>query len=530
MPHLLDDTTHKDYYQGNDLGNYQFTSLEDIINQFMVVYTGDNKVIPRASRIDVAFHAQRALAELSFDTFKSVKSQQIDLPPTLVMPLPHDYVNYTKLSWADSAGIKHPLYPTNSTSNPFQINQRDNGDYSFDFITSEIGVLENSDFSTDLSPAWTTISPLSVLTNKFTGGIAIEDGVLKTAFHTRNYGGGYNNATVHTAYQAIDVSDVNYLDISALGIADTVVMSAGPTTNTTPNPGVLRFGLTANDPAFFSGNSYTDNRNNTQVGAGPHSKNIDTELFNLSTPDGSVSYIEWLGPAAVGSTTSTEEVLNIDVSSYNTVYAVVVSFLNCAVSNAASPTSGSGKDLTLGYHKVAIKANSIDNLVVTRAEASNVLMPKVGNERNSSTWNNYKSNTPSENQDDYEDDTYWPMHGERYGLDPQHAQANGSFYIDPRLGRIHFSSNISGKTVILDYISDSLGTDGEMQVHKFAEDAMYKYIAHAVISASSYGQQLVPRLTKEKFAAIRKAKLRLSNIKLEELTQILRGKSKQIKH
>ena len=34
----------------------------------------------------------------------------------------------------------------------------------------------------------------------------------------------------------------------------------------------------------------------------------------------------------------------------------------------------------------------------------------------------------------------------------------------------------------------------------------------------------------EKFAETRKAKLRLSNIKLEEITQILRGKSKQIKH
>jgi hypothetical protein len=43
-------------------------------------------------------------------------------------------------------------------------------------------------------------------------------------------------------------------------------------------------------------------------------------------------------------------------------------------------------------------------------------------------------------------------------------------------------------------------------------------------------QQLVPRFKKERFAAIRTAKLRLSNIKLEEITQILRGKSKQIKH
>ena len=83
---------------------------------------------------------------------------------------------------------------------------------------------------------------------------------------------------------------------------------------------------------------------------------------------------------------------------------------------------------------------------------------------------------------------------------------------------------------MLDYISDGIGTDAEMRVHKFAEEAMYKFMAHAVLSTSNYGQALVPRLTKEKFAAIRKAKLRLSNIKLHELTQVLRGKSKQIKH
>ncbi len=44
---LLDDVTHKEYYRGNELGNYQFTSLDDIINQFMVVYVGENKIIPK---------------------------------------------------------------------------------------------------------------------------------------------------------------------------------------------------------------------------------------------------------------------------------------------------------------------------------------------------------------------------------------------------------------------------------------------------------------------------------------------------
>jgi hypothetical protein len=191
---------------------------------------------------------------------------------------------------------------------------------------------------------------------------------------------------------------------------------------------------------------------------------------------------------------------------------------------------------------------------------------------NSETWDNYNSSTPSENQDDYIDDTYWPKDGSRFGLDPQHAQTNGSYYIDNSRGLIHFSSNISGKTVVLDYISDSLAdcdcdkernevsepcdetggrpkagavgggyggsTAGQpkktscyVPVHKFAEEAVYKWIMYGAVSARiDIPEHVVMRYKKERFAETRKAKLRLSNFKLEELTQILRGKSKWIKH
>ena len=158
----------------------------------------------------------------------------------------------------------------------------------------------------------------------------------------------------------------------------------------------------------------------------------------------------------------------------------------------------------------------------------------LGSIDDSETWKSYKSSNPSENNNNpanYEDDRYWPADGERYGLDPAHAQVNGSFFIDNSRGLIHFSSNLSGKTIVLDYISDSLGTSEEMIVHKFAEEAMYKSIVYAVASGKiTTPEYLVQRLKKERFAAIRTAKLRLSNLKLEELTQILRGKSKWIKH
>jgi len=148
------------------------------------------------------------------------------------------------------------------------------------------------------------------------------------------------------------------------------------------------------------------------------------------------------------------------------------------------------------------------------------------------TWSRYKSSVSSENNnEDYQYDTHLHMDGNRYGIDPQFAQANGSFYIDCHTGKIHFSSTLAEKTVVLDYISDGLGTEEEMQVHKFAEEAMYKWIAYAILSTRANTQEyIVRRYKKERFAEIRKAKLRLSNVKLEEITQILRGKSKQIKH
>ena len=129
--------TQQEYFTSNNFGDYQFVSLTDIINQFMVVYVGEDKIIPKAKRTDVAFHAQRALAELSFDTFKSCKAQEYEVPTTLQMPLPQDYVNYTKISWVDSSGIKHPLYPTNRTSNPSSNPlQNDDGDFTLQAVAN----------------------------------------------------------------------------------------------------------------------------------------------------------------------------------------------------------------------------------------------------------------------------------------------------------------------------------------------------------------------------------------------------------
>lgn len=114
-------TTVEDNY-----GGYSYITLDDIINNFIVAYVGQGKLIPDVKRTDVMFHAKRGLQEFSYDVLKSVKSQELTVPHSLSVILPQDYVNYVKVSWIDNQGIKHPIYPTNLTIDPSETPIQDN--------------------------------------------------------------------------------------------------------------------------------------------------------------------------------------------------------------------------------------------------------------------------------------------------------------------------------------------------------------------------------------------------------------------
>jgi len=445
--------TQQEYYDGNDFGNYQFVSLTDIINQFMLVYVGEDKIIPKAKRLDVAFHAQRALAELSFDTLKSCKSQEITVPATLQMKLPQDYVNYTKISCVDSAGIKKPLYPTTRTSNPMSNPlQDDNGD----FILQAVGTLTEASSDIVLDKEYKDI-----LVGMIISGPYIPDGTF--------VGATSNSSSITT----ITLQDSSGNDVFP------TESNAGTTLTFTKTDGSL-------------------------VLPQKESHIVEDLSWNL---------------------------LDYKITSPTSPSIDSVVKVGMIVSHDDFPV---GTVVTNVYKNIAV----VDQLPVpgSAAVASGGEITFVSPDiADADTWSNYKSHEPAEKNindyQDYQNDIYWPSEGTRYGLDPQHAQVNGSFYIDCNHGKIHFSSNISGKTVILDYISDSLGTDEEMQVHKFAEEAMYRCIAYAIASGKmSTPEYMVQRLKRERFAAVRTAKLRLSNLNMEELTQILRGKSKWIKH
>ncbi len=122
-------------------------------------------------------------------------------------------------------------------------------------------------------------------------------------------------------------------------------------------------------------------------------------------------------------------------------------------------------------------------------------------------------------------------YGQLYGNDPQYSQYNGWFYMNEREGKISFSNNLVGRLIILEYISDGLAYDLDSRIPKLAEDALYAYIVSNIVSfRAGQPEYLVQRLKKEAKAKLRNAKIRLSNIKLDEIVQVMRGKSKWIKH
>ena len=296
----------KQFAINNNYGGYSYITLDDIINNFIVGYVGAGKLIPGAKRTDVMFHAKRGLQEFSYDTLKSIKSQELTIPDSLSLTIPQDYVNYVKLSWVDGNGVKHTIYPTQLTSSPWE-------------------------------------APVQAA-----DGEIVQD----------NFGDNIEGTPqINEKWQKSNPSNIT--------------------------------GLYPND--------YT---------------NPDLFMYDWWGEPG--------GPFA---------------------------------------------------------------------------------------W-----------------------YGQRYGGDPVNMQMNGWFNIDYKRGTFNFSSDLSQKLIILEYVSDGLAYDLDTKVPKLAEEAMYQHLLYSIMSTRTATAAIAPQYKKQRYAALRNAKIRLSNIKLDEIVQVMRNKSKWIKH
>jgi len=139
----------------NNFGGYEYTRLNDVIDNFLIAYVGAGKLIPSVKRTDVIFHARRGLQEFSYDTLKSVKSSELTVPSTLSLTIPQDYVNYVKLSWVDELGVLHTIYPTNNLNQSpyYTFSQDDTGNPIQDSNDA------NTEVTSQIDPTWNKTNP-----------------------------------------------------------------------------------------------------------------------------------------------------------------------------------------------------------------------------------------------------------------------------------------------------------------------------------------------------------------------------------
>lgn len=107
--------TDYEYYQNSgespereNWGSYQFVSLADIVNNFMLIYSGNHSLVNNEERFKVLFHAKRAIMELNYDAFKEIKILELNVGDSLRYILPQDYVNWVRISLYEN-GILYPL-------------------------------------------------------------------------------------------------------------------------------------------------------------------------------------------------------------------------------------------------------------------------------------------------------------------------------------------------------------------------------------------------------------------------------------
>ena len=93
------------YYENNGVipeeanwGSYQYVSLYDIVNNFMLMYAGNHNLVNNEERFKVLFHAKRAIQELNYDAFKEVKVLQLTITDQYRFILPSDFVNWIRIS------------------------------------------------------------------------------------------------------------------------------------------------------------------------------------------------------------------------------------------------------------------------------------------------------------------------------------------------------------------------------------------------------------------------------------------------
>jgi hypothetical protein len=121
-----------DYYNNQDnWGSYQYVSLDDIVNNFMLMYSGNHSLVNNEERYKVLFHAKRAIQELNYDAFKEIKVLELNICDTLRFVLPPDFVNWVRISLYKD-GMLYPMTENIQTTSSNAYLQDQNCNILFD--------------------------------------------------------------------------------------------------------------------------------------------------------------------------------------------------------------------------------------------------------------------------------------------------------------------------------------------------------------------------------------------------------------
>lgn len=204
-------------FQG--LGYYSRASLEDIVNNFIVAYVGEEKALTKVPRYEVDFWAQRGMQEFSYDILHSEKSVEIELGDALQFPLPQDYVNYVKVSHIGEDGRKNVLLPVRTVSNPTAILQDDSHNFLYD-NDGEVQVAAKSASATRFqdpnNPANRSQSAQDYYNNNYNDD--------NFSYFNKRYGGNPEDMTGSGVFFIDTVKGVIFFDGTFSGRADNLVV------------------------------------------------------------------------------------------------------------------------------------------------------------------------------------------------------------------------------------------------------------------------------------------------------------------
>ena len=112
-------------------GSYQYVSLQDIVNNFLLMYSGNHSLVNNEERYKILFHAKRAIQELNYDAFKEIKVLELTVPASLIFVLPSDYVNWVRVSLYKDGWLR-PLTENIQVNSSTAYLQDNNGKILFD--------------------------------------------------------------------------------------------------------------------------------------------------------------------------------------------------------------------------------------------------------------------------------------------------------------------------------------------------------------------------------------------------------------